>query len=698
MLARPFLRLSARALNGVAVALGIGLIQLVVGALGGHAAAVAASSAAVCASLADVPNAPHRTRRRVLTAALIAVFIGLAVAVTQGHPVWQGVITALVAFGSGMMLAWGPRAGPVSFAGILAYVFTSATPVEDGLNGLLVHTGWALLGAAIYVPWSVAMAVLLRPRMRTLALADTIGASANLLRSRSRMLEQRGVDALQAVHDRIQDEAALDEQLQAARDLLFTPPGDDQARRHTALLLLAIDLRDTLLAGELDIDLLGADAIGTRTRQALASNLRHIAEALDAMQQSLREAKPCIDMPALGAALSGLDAVAVPESDPRSRLLPALSDRAHHMIDAVRRMQALMRGAVPEVSLQPAELQLFVSVEGWPLSALALHARLQSPVLRHALRLSAALTTAYVIGRLLPWSSHPYWLVLSVAVVLRGNLVETLARRNARVAGTVIGCLIVLILGLVHAPWFAILAFLTSIAIAHANVVTHYLVTSAAASVMALIQAHLATPDAGYAVPERLADTVLGALLAWGFSYVLPSWERRGLTRLIGRLLGALAQLSRHALQWPGPQADLALRLARREVYDALGSLATAVRRTRVEPERVRLPMETVGALLGNSHALLAQLAAIRLLLARRSQELSRPEAESALQSAAAEIERRLDAGTAPQPEALTPEADAMTLPAEPSAQALMPWLRRRLLLAAHSAARVAQAVQSLRR
>ena len=38
-------------------------------------------------------------------------------------------------------------------------------------------------------------------------------------------------------------------------------------------------------------------------------------------------------------------------------------------------------------------------------------------------------------------------------------------------------------------------------------------------------------------VVERVIDTVLGAGIAWAFSYVLPSWEREQLPRLVRRLV-----------------------------------------------------------------------------------------------------------------------------------------------------------------
>ncbi len=338
-----------------------------------------------------------------------------------------------------------------------------------------------------------------------------------------------------------------------------------------------------------------------------------------------------------------------------------------------------------------------MSAEGWPLAALREHASPQSPVLRHALRYMAAIGTAYVIGRELPWASHPYWLVLSVAVVLRGNLEQTLSRRNVRVAGTVLGCVLVLGLGLA-APWLATVAFFVAIGLAHSFVTTRYLVTVAAATVMALLQAQLAHPLSGFAVPERLADTLLGALLAWGFSYVLPSWERRALPRIAAGVTRSLAALARQVLRWPeGPADWAAMRLARRQVYDALGSIAAAAQRSSAEPKHVRVPTSAMAALLTHSHALLAHLAAVKLLLTRRSGDLDRGDVEAALRAAAADLQQRLDPaqGANPDPGA----GDAMeepALPALPPDDELMPWLRRRLRMASRAATKVAQSAQVL--
>jgi uncharacterized membrane protein YccC len=695
------LRVPAHLINGIAVALGVGLIQALVSAVGGAAAALPALTGVICSSLADVPVTPNRTLRRVPLAGLIACVVSTLVHLCRPFPAALGSVMALVAFASVMALAWGPRAGPISFVGILAFIFTMAALPPANPAEIFRDALWTALGAVLYFAWSLAASALLQPRYRTLALAAALGAMGQLLRARAQLLdsEPRGDAGSAELRAWIENEARLDERLQLARDLLFVKLDTTRSRHQAALLLLTIDLRDTLLASELDTDLLGQDAAGKQVRGVLIAGLHTYTAALEEMEQAVRYGRTLATGSDFNPLLDRIAAEgAFPEGDARSRLLPVLSDRGRHMRDDIAQMQALMHGGPEHLPLAQSELQLFISAEGWPLSALKRHATLRSPVLRHALRAAIALSCAYFVGKALPWASHPAWLILSVAVVMRGNLEQTLSRRDARVAGTVLGCLVVLGLSQLGTAWVSAATFIVAVGVAHSFVTTRYLVTATGATVMALLQAHLASPGGGYAVFERLGDTFLGALLAWGFSYVLPSWERRALPGIVTRVKKALAQLSAEVLRWPDESvSELQLRLARREVYEALGSVAATAQRTGVEPERVRVPLVALAALLRHSHALLAHLASVRVMLTRRSDELDRAEAELALQAAAADVATSLgadpkqDAQAAPAPQEESPE-----LPAQLAGEALLPWLRRRLILAEQAAQRVAAVAQVL--
>jgi len=288
--------------------------------------------------------------------------------------------------------------------------------------------------------------------------------------------------------------------------------------------------------------------------------------------------------------------------------------------------------------------------------------------------------------------------------VLRGTLDQTLTRRNLRVAGTAAGCGIVLALSFVATPWLSTLVFLTASGLAHAFALSAYFVTATAATVMALLQAHLVNPDHGFAVYERLADTLIGAAIAWAACYLLPSWERRGLPTMLARLLQALDELTAQAVRLPEQAgSEIAVRMARRAVYEALGSLAGAAQRSRAEPRTARVPTEAYASVLAHSYALMSHLASVRVLLSRRRERLDPQLVEQALSNAMPGIRARLTM-VKPQPPMSDPPSGGQAtvlmaereVPEHSPAEALMPWLRRRLSLAEDSAANLVTSAKAL--
>jgi uncharacterized membrane protein YccC len=387
----------------------------------------------------------------------------------------------------------------------------------------------------------------------------------------------------------------------------------------------------------------------------------------------------------------------------------------------------LARAAAPDrpARMDPAALRHFVSPEGWPLAALAPHLTLASPVLRHALRAALATTTAWLLAQVLPWAAHPYWLVLSVAVVLRGNLEQTLARRNQRLAGTVLGCVLAAGLMALHQPAWLPFIFLAAVGTAHAYVNHRYLVTATAATLMALLQPVMLMPGSHPAVGERLADTAIGAVLAWAACYVLPSWERRTLHRHLDRLVQALGRHAQAVTAWPtDAAAQLAQRQGRALAYAALGDLAAAAQRGRAEPRWTRLPPALFEAVLSHGYTLMALLGTVQHTLARQSDRVEVDTARPALAMAAERCALALATPTTPttppgasaepapprgpatvdSPTAPLPDLSQAVLddesgpwPVRDGTAALTPWLLRRLRLCATEAQALGTAVDRLR-
>ncbi len=690
MTPRPLLALPGYVVNGIAVAVGIGVLQVLLAATLGPTHGALAIGGALCASLSDQPNTVARTWRRLLLAVALSVAAAAVVVALRPHPILLGGGIAAIGFVALMTMAWGTRAGTVSFAPILAIIFTMAVPRQAAL----ALPGWLLplltaAGGLGFLAWSMLAGAALQPAYRRSAMRGAMVATAGLFRSRARVLgdllgapvaEAAQVQSLRAW---IQGEALLGERLQAARDLVFAAPESARGQRDTLLLMRLVDLRDGLIASRLDLDLLGHDDAGRWVLQHVATALDDIARLLDGVVEGMKRASPLPMPPAPPSYADQFAEAPLAAGDARRRLLPAVAGRLQRLSDDAMRMHAILHGQVAgePMPLTHAQLQHFVAAEGWPLRALRSQFTWRSPVLRHAVRTGLALATAYGIGAVLPWASHPHWLVLSLAVVLRGNLEQTISRRNARVGGTVLGCILVMALARVQSPPLLAGAFLLAIATAHAFVLRRYWLAAAAASVMALLQSYMVHPAGGFAVAERLADTFLGAGLAWAFSYVLPSWERTHVPQAIQRLLAELRDYASHALV-AGPGDAMPQRLARRRAYDALTAVAAALERTRAEPRGVRLPAREVAMLVDHAQRLLAHLSVVRLMLSGQRVDPADPEAARALLSGGQALAACLDL-EAPAP-GVRPPRDALelsSLPPAAPAEDLRPWLLRRLLV-----------------
>jgi uncharacterized membrane protein YccC len=344
-------------------------------------------------------------------------------------------------------------------------------------------------------------------------------------------------------------------------------------------------------------------------------------------------------------------------------------DIAQSIKPAAPRPGAIAASAVAVLTPeQTGVLPTLVSPMDWPWAPLKAQLGLgaRSPVLRYALRATLAVACADGIAHVLPWASHPHWILMTVAVVMRGNLEQTLARRDARVQGTLLGCLIASALLTLdtrmnaytggHSAWL-FLALIVSLSLAHGFVLINYRVTAAAGAVLALVQGHLFSPSQHPALldaAERLGDTLIGAALAWAFSYVLPSWERQQLPRLVQRLMQAQMHYTHHALRWHLNHARTPRRsLARREIYDVLWLLSQSLQRMGKEPRHARAWAPSLEAVLVHSNRLVSHLAAVKGLLSVRHRDMDARIVEPALLEAEAEVLRLLatDGTDGPGPE-----------------------------------------------
>ena len=700
--------LSHYVMIGASAAVGLLLISGLVHWGYGAFAAAAASVGVIVVTPPDQP-APRRGKFwQLLPAALIGTPLFFAVQVLHADPVRLTVLLVSATFVAFLGAAWGKRGLPISISIMFAMIFSMSVSRSSQGATALSSTLYFALGAAAYLVYATLANAVLNGRYRVLMLVDALRAVVLLMRIQAQQfstLAGAGTGAPEPaplIGRLMAQQAALTDQLQSARDILLESPRTRRRLQLAAMLMRLLEMRDHLVACELDLDILQAHPGQAPILAALRKELMVLADAVERLADALLLGRPPEAFGGKRPWAATPDPVApgstaTPSPDLLAR---GLVSRVGHIHDEVQRLSALARGeAQPDLAVVRANWQMFISPTAWSWQPFAGVWRWKAPSLRHAIRAALAIATGQAIALVLPWGTHDYWILLTIVVVLRGSLAQTLERRNIRVAGTLLGSLLAGALLYAHAPAGVLLVIVTlAQGLAHAFAIRRYLVTVVAATVLALLQAHLLNAGASpaFEVLERVADTLIGAAIAWAFSYVLPSWERTQIPALVARTLRAQAHHARVALglgqlQAVDNQAEVGWRLARREVYDSLSALVQATQRSLSEPRAVRPPLAPLERLLAHSYQLLAQLTAVKTMLLLRRGRLQAQRIQVPLQDAAHALESTLSGSAAPAravPAPTVASPPPIELP-DPFEQDLSPWLLRRLDLAVELAGHV---------
>jgi uncharacterized membrane protein YccC len=695
--------LSHYAASGLVAALGMLLIS---GGMHFYFGAFAAAAASVGVAIVIPPDQPAPQRGKfwqLLPAALIGLPLFLAVQALHNSPVLLGLLLVPSSFIAFLAGAWGKRGLPISISIMFAVVLSMAVPVHEG-SGSIATTGlYCAIGCGGYLVFASLANSALNARYRVQMLADVLFALAGLMRCQARQFSamSQPSDTAPLIGELLRRQAALADQLQAARNILLESPRTPRRQRLAGMLLQVLEMRDHLLASELDVDTLRTHPGHPPLLNALGEVLGTLADELDGIADALLVGRPpepfASHRPQLARLALPNEESQVDGNTPSTAMLArGLSNRLGHINDETLRLTALARGEEqPDLSLVRTAWQAFVSPTAWSWQPLAELWHWNAPPLRHAIRAALAIGSAYALSLAVPWGTHDYWILLTIVVVLRGSLAQTVERRNHRVLGTLLGCVLTGALLAAHPPAvFLLLVVMLAQGVAHAFAIRRYVVAAVAATVMGLVQSHMLNAgSATFEVIERIADTLAGVAIAWAFAYVLPSWERGRIPALVTRSLAAQAHHARIALGLGQLQAvdnepELAWRLARREAYDSLSALVQATQQSLAEPRAVRPPLEALGRLLAHNYQLLAQLTAVKTMLMSRRGRLDAARIQLPLQQASEAIGQALTAPAAtlaPSPCATT---ENHALP-DPFEQDLSPWLLRRLGLASELAAQV---------
>jgi uncharacterized membrane protein YccC len=573
---------------------GAGMITpLAVGIATGHA------EYGVFASLGSLPagfvsfQGVSRTRVTAILLAAVAIAFATFAGGTAAHAdAWLLVPAVLaVSYPSGLLVALGPRLSIVGLQAIVQLVIASDVPLpprEAAIRAAFAFAGGLWQGVLVVASWTV-----MRGGRERAALAASY-------RELSRYAAELAQAAADGRHAPPQPAAFPGSAVLSDPNPLLRAP----ARfRMLQLLEQAERIRASLAA--LALYTPRCDAL-----EPAAGILAGIADALEARRGHRQRA----------ARLRELADAAVIPPDAAWRWA---GEALFGQLRAAARLLARLGDAtfdpagdpVTETARRPGIGRTITAT----LSPLRVNAGLATEAGRHALRLAviAGIGEVIAVGTGLP---HGYWVVLTVAIILKPDYASTVYRGIQRAAGTVAGAgLGVATALLLHLGTAALVAGIgVTMTIAYAVIAVNYMMFAVFLTDFVVVLLVLLGEPAGTTALARLAGTGIGAALTLAGYLAWPTSAGGTAQQQFARLFQAQARYAAallRAMAAPGAADRQALRsdqaAARKTRFDAEAITDRLADEPGVGPVTAKLALALTGTIRRFAHAALTLHAAV---------------------------------------------------------------------------------------
>lgn len=652
---------------------GFGLFMAILiffGFLGNFEYGVAFVSGVLCMSIVDPPSAYSlRARSNELIATLVLCSLGTFLVNLFGpYPyISWFVITALV-FAYTLLAFYGKSATLIGFAALLAILMNHnyVKPFEEAM----VHSALTFLGCTSYWFFSVSISYLFRKYEQRLVIATALYATADYVMARAQLYDTEK-DLDKSFYELINQTSRMVESQQMARDLLLRhlPESDDvkayeQRNRLWHIFNRMVAIMDNMVATH-------TDYLYLREKMADHDSLLFMRDTLVILSSTLTHAATNLirnePLSYRNSVKAELRALEFEIEEFREQCLSKEDPELYGLIIQIYRRLRNTHFNVEEISnnlryvknfqgppdprqveqetspddkkattISPSLLQ-FRSGTDYSPSRLAKHIKLglKSTIVRYAVRVTAAILfvqagTALVFLSPLGdnihenLSNHTNWILVTVLLIMRPGFTLTQQRSTWRLIGTLIGCLITIVLFAITKNDYVIMTVMfIALILGNTWSKNNFRLGSIFITVYILIGFHFLTPGFYWVVGERAIDTLIASAITFLFSFLLPRWEKDKLPNHVSKTIDALYDYLHDTIAYvrelqkkprdertidPAEPASLAMQLSHKKMQDAYALFADSLSRMMSEPEKRQLNVIRLNRILLEADALASQI------------------------------------------------------------------------------------------
>lgn len=580
---------------------------------------------AMLASPSDVSG----SIRHKITGILFATLLAMVVSLIGGYlhvSLWLLFpILGILMFSISYLAIYGFRASLISFSGLLALVLSFSNVSSE----MQPYERMLLIG--IGGLWYAALSLLrhfIFPKAATeYYLSKTLKLTADYLRTRGELVAET-TDRTELLKQMLTTQTELTATHETLRDILIsTRTGSGKSEYEGKRMLIFVQLVDMLeLAMANPVDYSKTDELFRKKPQQLAdfqgllfamsSRLNVIANNISTPKRirnntNIEEFQKNIKSDISEYALSSNEAF-----DENLLMLKNLLKYQKEQVKKIEKIEWLLKNpAQREISLLKKEdLRRFLTKQNYDFEVLAENLNLRSPIFKHALRLGVMSMIGYGVGMLFS-VQNPYWILLTLIVIMRPTFGLTKTRSKERTIGTLIGG--ALAVGIVlltqNTTVYGILA-IVSLVIAFSMVQRNYKAAATFITLSVVFIYALLRPDIFNVIQYRVTDTLIGAGLATlGNLLLWPAWEIQGMQKTLLETIKANRIYLEEIIGFYNKKGSVPseYKVARKKAFLEMSDLSSAFQRMTQEPKSKQKNLDKFYEIAMLNHTFLSSLASL---------------------------------------------------------------------------------------
>ncbi|MFB9058275.1 FUSC family membrane protein [Mariniflexile ostreae] len=242
----------------------------------------------------------------------------------------------------------------------------------------------------------------------------------------------------------------------------------------------------------------------------------------------------------------------------------------------------------------------------------------RSTIFRHSLRLAVTVMIGYVIGKVFDFQ-NPYWILLTIIVIMRPSYGLTKKRSKDRIIGTLIGALLATgLVFLIQNPYLYAILGIASLVVTFSMVQKNYKASAIFITLSVVFIYAIIEPDVLTVIQFRVLDTIIGAVLSFmAILWLWPAWGIMEIGENIRDSIKANCHFFKHISTFYQEKGKVstAYKVSRKEAFLQVSNLSAAFQRMAQEPQSKQKQLDDVYELVVLNHTFLSALASLSIYI-----------------------------------------------------------------------------------